>query len=150
MPDPLDRFAAKVEVTDSCWLWTATRHRKGYGQFQFDGSMRQAHRWLWEQTVGPIPEGLELDHLCRVRHCVNPDHLEPVTHAENVARAASPSAALRRHWDNWRAERPNCPKGHPYTEENTMTYPYKPRQCRTCNRERAAAWRARTQSEFID
>ena len=131
----LDRFAAKVDFTDTCWEWRAVRHQKGYGQFRWNGSMRQAHRWLYERVVGPIPEGLEMDHLCKNRGCVNPDHLEPVTHAENVRRAASPSEALRRRWAAYHARVTHCSKGHEFTPENTIRKPGS-RICRKCNNSR--------------
>lgn len=84
----IDRFAEKVALTDSgCLEWIATRQRNGYGAF-FDGTTTvRAHRWAYEYFVGPIPPGLEIDHLCRHRPCVNPEHLEPVTRAENLRRA---------------------------------------------------------------
>ena len=87
--DDRSRFMAKVDTTapGGCWLWTAHRNADGYGVFRFDGQMGGAHRFAYRLLVGPVPEGMELDHLCRVRHCVNPDHLEVVTHAENVRRA---------------------------------------------------------------
>lgn len=76
---------AHVDSIDECWVWTGTRNRQGYGQFR-DGRMVKAHRWIWEYHNGPIPEELELDHLCRIRACVNPAHLEPVTHRDNSRR----------------------------------------------------------------
>lgn len=88
-----ERFQAKVSPAgDGCWLWTGARFFNGYGQFRGGGggSARvRAHRWSYEYHVGPIPEGLQLDHLCRIRHCVNPAHLEPVTQAENNRRKPS-------------------------------------------------------------
>ena len=71
-----------------CWVWQRSRERCGYGHVRKDGRLVPAHRVYYERQVGPIPEGLELDHLCRVRACVNPDHLEPVTMQENRRRAA--------------------------------------------------------------
>ena len=69
-----------------CWRWTGTRDRSGYGQMKYQGRRPGAHRVSYELFVGPVPEGLELDHLCRSPECVRPDHLEPVTHAENMRR----------------------------------------------------------------
>jgi len=86
-PSPFERFDAKVQRTATCWLWIGATNQKGYGTF-WSGDVRTgAHRWSYEYHVGPIPVGLEIDHLCRVRHCVNPAHLEAVTHAENLRRA---------------------------------------------------------------
>lgn len=80
-------FWAKVEKTSTCWLWTAGRTTGGYGQC-YSPAKGYAHRTAYELLVGAIPYGMTLDHLCRVRHCVNPAHLEPVTSAENTRRAA--------------------------------------------------------------
>lgn len=79
-----DRFWARVEI-GVCWTWIGSTDR-GYGVFGAQGRYFRAHRWAWEALVGPIPEGLHLDHLCRNPSCVNPDHLEPVTQAENIRR----------------------------------------------------------------
>lgn len=89
-PTPMQRFMAKVIKDDSgCWLFTAGRKPNGYANFKAKSyTTVHAHRWSYEQHVGPIPEGLELDHLCRVRNCVNPEHLEPVTSSENFRRSS--------------------------------------------------------------
>jgi hypothetical protein len=79
-------FWAKVDKSGDCWVWTSVMHR-GYGVYGSRARRRKAHRWAWEFANGPVPAGLEIDHLCRNRACVRPDHLEPVTHAENVRRA---------------------------------------------------------------
>jgi len=86
MGDDVTRFWSYVDASGPCWEWTGATFREGYGMFQVDGAPVLTHRYVWELLVGPIPEGLEIDHLCRVRHCVNPDHLEPVTSAENSRR----------------------------------------------------------------
>ena len=81
------RIASKIAVTeDGCWIWTTSLNPDGYGRVWFDGKTRSPHRVVYELLVGPIPAGLELDHLCRNRPCVNPAHLEPVTHGENMRR----------------------------------------------------------------
>jgi hypothetical protein len=80
------RFWGMVHKTETCWFYEGNKSWNGYGVFWFDGKSIRAHRYVYELLVGPIPKGLTLDHLCRVRHCVNPDHLEPVTIAENVRR----------------------------------------------------------------
>lgn len=99
-----ERFWKKVDKTASCWLWTASL-AKGYGQFHMNGALRMAHRVAYEALIGPIAVGLDLDHLCRVPRCVNPDHLEPVTHRENVLRSESFAAK--------QVMRTECPHGHP-------------------------------------
>jgi len=82
----LDRFEKFINKTDTCWLWLGHKAGNGYGTFKMDYRKRLAHRLAYEFYVGAIPKGLVIDHLCRVRHCVNPDHLEAVTHAENLLR----------------------------------------------------------------
>lgn len=81
-----ERLERYVERTEGCWFWIGSRDRLGYGRLHHDGRPRLAHRLFFELTNGPVPDGLELDHLCRVPSCVRPDHLEPVTHAENLRR----------------------------------------------------------------
>lgn len=82
----IQRIMKHVEKTDSCWIWNGGRTVKGYGMISIGGKGRLAHRAIYELLVGDIPEGLVLDHLCCVKECVNPDHLEPVTITENVLR----------------------------------------------------------------
>jgi hypothetical protein len=80
------RFWSKVLISDGCWVWTGTTDKDGYGVLGVDGRFVRAHRFAYELLVGPIPEGLELDHLCFNRPCVNPGDLEPVTTQENLRR----------------------------------------------------------------
>ena len=115
-----ERFFEKVDASGDCWEWTASFGRDGYGQFGVDGKVVKAHRWVWEHLVGPIPNGLEIDHLCRKPRCVNPDHLEPVTHAEN----------MRRGFGNRR--KTHCPQGHPYSGPNLFIDSRRFRCCRLC------------------
>lgn len=112
-----------------CWLWTATP-KNAYGLFLLNDKTVRAHHAGYVLLVGPVPEGLELDHLCRVTRCVNPAHQEPVTHAVNTLRGESPQAA--------NARKTHCPQGHPYDEANTYVNTYGRRVCRICK----AAWRA--------
>ena len=101
------RFWSKVSVgEDGCWLWTASLNGRGYGQYMIRPSPKptSAHRTAYLALVGPIPTGMELDHLCRVPSCCNPAHLEAVTHSENVRRGISPAADC--------ARKTHCDKGH--------------------------------------
>lgn len=120
------RILERITVSDEtgCWLWTAGINGRGYGNITADGRTRSAHRVAYEEWIGPIPAGLDLDHLCRVRHCVNPDHLEPVTRRENLVRGATLVAE--------QVARTACPQGHLYDEENTR-YEGSMRHCRRCN-----------------
>lgn len=95
-PDNPERFWEKVKKTDGCWIWTASIYGKGYGKYTVRGKHYAAHRYAYELIKGKIPDGMQLDHLCRNKLCVNPDHLEPVTNAENQRRAI---AAIG-HWTN--------------------------------------------------
>jgi hypothetical protein len=123
-----ERFWARVRRTVTCWLWEGCKDRLGYGEVCYRGGNRKAHRRSYELLVGPVPDGLELDHLCRNPSCVNPAHLEPVTHAENVRRGISGSVNGAR-----QAAKTHCKRGHPYSAENTRTHRGM-RQCRTCKR----------------
>jgi hypothetical protein len=82
----MKRFWDKVQITDDCWLWQAYVQPNGYGKFASGSRILYAHRFAYELAVGPIPKGMQIDHLCRVRHCVRPDHLELVTSGENTRR----------------------------------------------------------------
>jgi hypothetical protein len=99
----------KVNKTETCWLWTAFIKPNGYGQFKQNGF---AHRYSYEFFVGPIPSGMEIDHLCKVTACVNPDHLEVVTRAENNRRSNSISALNMR--------KTHCKRGHPFSGDNLV------------------------------
>jgi len=118
----------KIHVgVDGCWLWTGSRCNGGYAQVRRKGRMIMLHRYVHEAMVGPISDGLDLDHLCRVRHCCNPRHLEPVTRKENIARGE-----LRNVIQELAQARTECCKGHSY--EDAYIYNGK-RYCRGCRRE---------------
>jgi hypothetical protein len=139
-PPVIDRFLEKVERDGllGCWLWRSTISRWGYGIFYFEGRLVHAHRVAYALMVGPIPDGLDIDHLCRTRACVNPAHLEAVTRQENVQRAMP----FRRD-----TKTEVCRAGHPRTPENVYERAdRKGRNCRPCvaaanrrHRERSAA-----------
>ncbi len=82
----LDRFWAKVDKTGECWLWTAGCFKRGYGSFRLNGKMERAHSLSFRLARGDVPKGLVLDHLCRNKRCVRPEHLDPVTQLVNVRR----------------------------------------------------------------
>lgn len=133
----LERLLAKVEYTPGgCWVWTGSRDPNGYGQIAVDGRPRKAHRVAYAALVGPIPDGLQLDHLCRVRACVNPDHLEPVTLRENVARGTGKAAVVLRTG--------RCQRGHDMSpgSPNAHVCPDGGRYCRACKNEYRRAWAA--------
>jgi hypothetical protein len=133
---PLERFMRKVYPVEGCWLWCASTLRGGYGQFNDGRTMVRAHRWIYEQLVGPIPEGLDLDHLCRVRNCVNPEHLEPVTRGENLLRGYAA-----------RGVKTHCAKGHPFDSANTFKRPSGGRGCRTCRNNASRASKAKARAD---
>lgn len=134
----VDRIFGLVgDVIDDCWLFEGSRTR-GYGKIRrFRGSMAYAHRVMYEELVEDIPEGLVLDHLCRVPNCVNPDHLEPVTQLENITRGLGTAPALEA-----LRNKTHCKHGHEYTEENTYRHPQTgARNCKACIYLRSHGWR---------
>jgi len=136
---PLDvRIWEKIEKTDDCWLWTGALS-SGYGVVGYEGRHLRVHRVVYELLVGPIPEGLTLDHLCRVRSCCRPEHLEPVTATVNKERGESPAAK--------NARKTHCNKGHEYTEANTMLDAKGKRRCRRCNLDRYYALKEKAAAE---
>lgn len=139
--DVRERLLRKVDerhasdlVEGKCWIWKgATDPETGYGRITVDRRTKYTHRVAYELHIGPIPVGLHVDHLCRVRACCNPAHLEPVTCKVNCERGV-------------RAAKTHCPAGHPYSGDNlrihTDSRGYARRICRTCNAAKAAQWRA--------
>lgn len=126
---PDERFVSSVHKTDSCWEWTGTIHQNGYGRFMVKKQPFLAHRIAYERAYGDIPDGLVIDHLCRNRKCVNPDHLEAVTNEENLFRGSG--YRIMNGMDD------SCIHGHKYTPENTYWEPNgRSARCRTCASQR--------------
>lgn len=137
-PERVDvRFMRKVEpVSSGCWLWRGGADVRGYGTFWREGKGHPAHRVSYELHIGPIPDGLHLDHLCRTPRCVRPDHLEPVTPRENLMRSSTTQAAIN-------AAKTHCVHGHLLAGDNLHIDPEGKRRCNQCRRERVRRWRAR-------
>ena len=136
----IDRFLEKVEpLENGCIKWTAWTDKDGYGRFKRAGRSGlnvMAHRFAYEYYVGTITSGLEIDHLCRNRSCINPDHLEVVTPKEHTLRGKTRAAA--------NSKKTHCPQGHPYKGDNLYLTPEKGRSCRECRKEAQKRYRNRT------
>ena len=123
---PWDRFWEKVDFSGDCWEWTASTRGRGYGQFGWSTHrIVDAHRAVWELLIGPIPDGMTIDHLCQNKICVNPDHLEVVTHRVNINR-----------WGGSASKKTRCPQGHPLFGDNLRVVSGK-RRCIDCDRRRS-------------
>ena len=135
----MEAILSRISKTDSCWNWTGEISGQGYGRYR----KKMAHRVVYEALVGPIPEGLCIDHLCRNTRCVNPKHLEPVTSRENTLRGIGPSAN--------HARRTHCNYGHPLSGDNLYIKVCKRdkpnRRCRACHS--AWCWQARQKRKLL-
>ena len=145
-----ERFMEKVSIDQEtgCWNWMSGTSKAGYGQFSLNGGPIYAHRWSYENANGEIPNGLEIDHLCRNRACVNPAHLEAVTSAENTRRGM-----LRQVNEvTWKArrEKTECQRGHPFDEENTKWDANGHRMCRECQTAAIREWKARNKDLVLE
>lgn len=138
----ITRLLSYIDTSGDCWEWTgpSSTDLSGHlrGSFYANGHRRQATVVVWEHLVGIIPDGLELDHLCRYPICVNPDHLEPVTHAENQRRGFGPPGLA--------ARKTRCVRGHPYSARNTRIDSRGYRECRECRSIWDKAYRQRRAS----
>ena len=140
---PRERLFSRLDIDhgNGCLLWTGTVNRGGYGEVKIANRMRKVHRVMWEMFNGPLPLGLELDHLCRVRHCASPAHLEPVTRQVNTLRGQSPAAV--------HAAKTHCPAGHEYDLLNTY-FDGRSRKCRICTRAAGKRYRDGQRREASD
>lgn len=130
-PPITERLMAKVsmEPMSGCWLWTGATNPNGYGHMSVNGHFVDVHRVSYEQFIGEIPDGLTLDHKCRVRCCANPEHLEAVPQLDNWQRGLGLSVA-----HDMRRSKTHCINGHEFTEENTYRQRDGSRACKECNR----------------
>lgn len=144
------RFEAKINKTDSCWLWTAAKYVDGYGAFRLRDPRRQerAHRVAWQIYHGPIPSGQHVLHRCDVRECVNPEHLWLGTNLDNIRDRQRKGRGLVGDRNHQR-QKTHCPQNHPYDEVNTR-WDQNRRVCRTCARRRVAEYRTRRASTCLE
>ncbi len=137
-----------VNPETACWVWEGAPTKDGYGQAanrkKWEGKRKYAHRVSYECFVGPIPEGLEIDHLCRNRRCCNPSHLEPVTRSINNIRGLVGHKARAIN-----LAKTHCPQGHSYSGKNLYLCKKGFRHCNTCFRERTRAYRAKQKESKI-
>lgn len=132
--DALDRLLVRAVVQGDCLVITTALSRDGYARFRVDGERVQVHRYVYERMTGPIPEGYQIDHLCKTRNCIRVDHLEAVTPRENLLRSPT--------WAGVNAAKTACPQGHPYDAHDGRG-----RCCRKCAAEATRRWRASRRSQ---
>lgn len=131
----IERFLDKISKGNGeCWIWVGAKDRFGYGNFTVGRVTMKAHRFSYQHFRGTIPAHLTCDHLCRQRSCVNPAHIELVSMRENLLRGDTFQAR--------NARKTHCPKGHPFSDENTYHRPDGGRGCRKCMRESTNKWRS--------
>lgn len=131
-PAPIEqRLFPRIDASGDCWIWTGHRNNRGYGVIGVGRGKQYVHRLVYELLVGPIPAGLQLDHLCRVRACANPDHLEPVTPRENGMRGYAPSMVA--------ARTNRCRRGLHDLVEGNLYYQASGRLCKACRDARRRA-----------
>ena len=127
-----NRFWNKVDKIGCCWYWIGAKTYGGYGLFRYNGKSELVHRLSYEDAKGEIPDGLVINHICRNRHCVNPDHLEVITRGKNIQIGICANR-----------NKTHCPQDHEYTEENTLIDRKGARVCRMCARIRNSQYRQR-------
>lgn len=142
--DSRKRLLSKITKTENCWLWNGTIGVYGYGKIYIDGKHKRAHRAVYEALVGEIPEGMVLDHLCEVKSCVNPSHLEPVTISENLSRSINTQMSVNK-------RKTHCLNGHEFTKENTYYRKDRNgnRDCRKCQTARTKIYLAKQKRALV-
>ncbi len=146
----INKYLNKIKVINDCWIWQGAKSKMQYknsvvyyGKIMFKSKTRQAHRLFYISFKGEIPKGLELDHLCRNTLCVNPEHLQAVTHSENMKRGKAHLEIVQR-----ASLITHCPQKHEYTKENTYIFKNQ-RRCKECNRQRAKLYQQNKRKQAI-
>lgn len=132
----MERFWSKVDKSGECWYWTASRDPKGYGTFGFEGKVHKAHRIAYTLAFGEIPAGAHILHSCDNPPCVNPGHLRPGTHTENMQDKVM-------HGRHFQSNQTHCKRSHPLDDFNTYITPDGRRNCRACRLKAKHEYRAR-------